>query len=133
MVISEKPLKYARGMNPNSRKNLNPGFHGQGNGQNGYSLTSRLKNSLTKPLVKPADDAPAGDHLVYATLKAAIETKAVPFMETWNRAEGKLKEPDKPQYNDNRQYNFVVLGDENKQKLQQLLSGEKPKTIEATR
>jgi len=40
---------------------------------------------------------------------------------------------DKPQYNDNRQYNIIIQGDDNKAKLQQLLSGEKPKTIEAVR
>lgn len=61
---------------------------------NGYSLTARLKHCLTKPLEEPGKDATAGELLVHATLKAAIATKAVPFIEVWNRAEGRVKEPE---------------------------------------
>jgi len=90
-ALPEKSLKLdGRGKNPNSRKNLKPGYHGQNNGQNGFSLTSRLKTCLNKPLQEPGKDATAGELLVHATLKAAIATKAVPFIEVWNRTEGKV-------------------------------------------
>lgn len=49
-----------------------------------------------------------------------------------NRME-RIGQDEKHEFNDNRHYNFVIMGDENKAKLQQLLNGERPKVIEATR
>ena len=94
------PSGYAGGYHPKSLANLAIGRakliekrkNGELTNPEGYSLTSRLKQSLTKPLRKPLPDAPAGDLLVYATLKAAIATKAIPFLETWNRNEGKVSD-----------------------------------------
>jgi len=45
----------------------------------------------------------------------------------------RIGQDEKPQYNDNRQYNFVVVGDDAEGKLKQLLSGEKPKAVEPPR
>ena len=98
--LAHTPSGYVNGYAPQSLANLAKGrarlaekrARGEPINPDGYSLTSRLKQSLTKPLKKPLPDAPAGDLLVYATLKAAIATKAIPFLETWNRSEGKVPE-----------------------------------------
>ena len=89
--MTKAGLPDQRGRNPASRKNLKVGGReGQNPNANGYSLTSRLKQCLNKPLEDPGKNATAGELLVHATLKAAIATKAVPFIEVWNRAEGKV-------------------------------------------
>lgn len=46
---------------------------------------------MGRTLEKPADDAPAGDLLVYATLKNAIKCVPVAFREAWDRAEGRVE------------------------------------------
>ena len=50
-------------------------------------------------------------------------------VDTLNKLD-KLYADEKPQYNDNRQYNIVIQGAENKSKLEALLSGERPKVVE---
>ena len=80
-------------MHPNSLANLIPYPKGVNGHQGGYSLAERLKHSLDKPLTKPKEDAPAGDHVVYSTLQGAIGLVPVALRETWDRTEGKV--PDK--------------------------------------
>ena len=82
---SDKNLKYKPGQHPNSRKNLNPGYHGQNNGQNGYSLTSELKHAL--------QDRERRKLLIASTIEGAIAREVTPFKEVWDRVEGKV--PDK--------------------------------------
>jgi len=90
--ISLKRVKYKRGENPNSRKNLQPFPKGSKGGLNrqGYSLTSALKDNLNKPLKQPDLDAPVRDHIVYATLQGALKREPTPFREVWDRSDGKL-------------------------------------------
>lgn len=91
--------KNPRKMHPNSLHNLKPFENGHpplGNATpgKGYSLTSALKVSLGKPLKQPTEDAPARDHIVYATLKGAIacEPTSAHLKEVWDRVEGKVPE-----------------------------------------
>ncbi len=78
--------------NPKSLKNLKPfkpGENGTSPGK-GYSLTSALKFALEHPLEEPKPDAPVRDHIVYRTLKGAMDGDATQFRELWDRAEGKV-------------------------------------------
>ena len=126
--ISTQPLKYTRGRNPNSIKNLRPGNPPVDIGKNGYSLTSALKDKLGKPLQEPPVDAPVRDHIAYKTLKGATELVPVAFRETWDRSDGKLAD-EKPQFTDNSTYNIIVTGDEVKSRFKQLLSGTRPQPV----
>ena len=83
------------GRNPNSLANLLPHMYKPGTNGHGrvYPLKQRLQHALDHPLKKPKADAPAGEQLVYATLKGAIDLVPTPFRETWDRVEGKV--PDK--------------------------------------
>jgi len=91
--ITPESVKYPRGKHPNTLKNLKPFPKGHnGNPNPGYSLTSRLRDSLKKPLKKPKGDAPVGDLLVYSTLVGALEREPTPFRETWDRVDGKLQD-----------------------------------------
>ena len=84
-------MKYKRGMHLNSLKNLRPSWKvGQSGNPHGYSLTSRLKDALAKPLKQPSKDAPARDLLIYSTLEGAIKREPTPFKEVWDRTEGKV-------------------------------------------
>lgn len=110
--------------NPNSLANLipyKPGTNGHGRV---YPLKLRLQHALDHPLVAPKDDAPAGDHIVYATLKGAKDLVPVAFRETWDRVEGKVL-GDQPQGNpDNRSVTFVfVLPNGNKVTPKSLVKG----------
>jgi len=73
-----------------------------------------MKHALDKPLSKPDKKAPAGDHIVYATLQGAIDLVPVAVRETWDRVEGKV--PDRHQVDANiRQISVVevVIGNSN--------------------
>ena len=94
-VTSLKSVKYKPGQHPNSRKNLKPfppGAPGYNGNRQGYSLTSALKESLKRPLVAPGDTAPAGEHIVYATLQGAKLREPKPLDIVWDRVEGTLVE-----------------------------------------
>ena len=105
-----------RGKHPNSRKNLIPFHPGhQHNPHPGYPLKEKLQDMLRKPLKEPKDDAPAGDQLVYSTLKGAIDLVPVAFNQTWDRVEGKVP-GDQPVANqDNRVVNIYVTSNKVKE------------------
>jgi len=92
-VVLSRPEKYPPGKNPNSLANLKPYKPGENGHGRVYPLKERLQHALDHPLKEPKPDAPAGEQLVYATLKAAIEIVPVAFREAWDRTEGKV--PDK--------------------------------------
>ena len=58
----------------------------------GESLKSALLRAMRKPLVKPPPDAPAQAHVVYATLKGAIDCEpgSEHLKTVWERLEGKV-------------------------------------------
>lgn len=92
-TFSRGQVKYPPGKHPNCLKNLKPfqpGNRAASTNPAGSSLLQALKRSLDKPLEKPADDAPVRDHIVYATLKGALDCVPVAFRETWDRTEGKV-------------------------------------------
>lgn len=101
MVESVRKLKKngkPRIIHPNSLKNLRPNPNwkpGVVANPLGQSLKQCLERMMDKPLPSspPPPDAPARDHLVYATVKAAIEGKSIPFLEVWNRLAGKVSQP----------------------------------------
>ena len=76
-----------------SLKNLIPYKPGENGHGRVYPLKERLYHALDKPLKEPKADAPVGEHLVYKTLKGALDLVPAPFHETWDRVEGKV--PDK--------------------------------------
>ena len=119
-TIPEKLLKYKRGENPNSRKNLKSGYHGQGNGQNGYSLTSELKHML--------QDKELRQKLVESTIRGAIKREVTPFKEVWDRVEGKVSGDQPPVQNDNRVLNIIVLDRHTAELISQM--GERAKRLE---
>ena len=98
MVPSFKSKTKRKGhpqTNPNSLKNLKPFPPGtNGNPHPGYSLALRLKDAMRKPLVEPAPDATAGELIVYATLKGALECEpsSAHLREVWDRVDGKVIE-----------------------------------------
>jgi hypothetical protein len=93
-IVPVEQVKYKRGKHPNSLKNLRPSWKpGQTGNPRGYSLTSRLRDALEKPLEKPPEDAAVADQLVHNTLKGALDLVPTPFKEVWDRTEGKV--PDK--------------------------------------
>ena len=113
--VVARPPRYAPGMHPNSRANLKPPYKPGENGHGRvYPLKERLAHALDHPLTEPKADAPAGDHLVYATLKAAIEIIPVAFRETWDRVEGKVPGDQPPVNQDNRVLNVIVLNEQTK-------------------
>jgi len=78
---------------PASLANLIPYKPGQnGNPKPGNSLKASLMNAMLVPLKEPSSDAPARDHIVYATLKGAIncEPSSAHLREVWDRVEGPL-------------------------------------------
>ncbi len=77
-------------MSAKSLANLIPYKPGQNGHQGGYNLTERLRHSLDHPLTEPDENSPAGERLVYATLKGALDLVPTPFREAWDRAEGKV-------------------------------------------
>ena len=88
------PTKYAPGHHPNSRKNLVVGDIGQDHSRTGYSITSRVKDYLGKPLKPPPPDAPARDLIAYSAVQGAILREPTPFREVWDRIDGKVSDPD---------------------------------------
>ncbi len=101
MVSTEQPIVKLnksgnrRGMLPKIQANLVPDAQwqpGETGNPRGYSLKSRLQDAVDKPLKDPGEDATAGDRLVHATLKGAIELQSTPFTEAWNRLEGRVVE-----------------------------------------
>lgn len=118
--------------NPNSLANLIPYKPGQnGNPKPGNSLKASLLNALWKPLVKPDDDAPARDHIVYATLKGAIdcEPTSVHLKEVWDRVEGKVKD-DTPVSPGSQVLNIIVVG--GNQNLNDVISQVRERTKQLT-
>ena len=113
--------KYRRGQNPRSLANLKPFPPGvNGNPKPGNSLKAALMNALLEPLTKPPAGAPVRDHVVYNTLKGAIECEptSAHLKEVWDRVEGKLQDTP-PVTVDNRQVNIYVLDEETKRLLMQ--------------
>ena len=92
-ISASRPEKYPLGKHPNSLANLKPYKPGTNGHGRVYPLKERLAHALDKPLTAPKENAPAGDHVVYATLKGAIDLVPVGVRETWDRVEGKV--PDK--------------------------------------
>ena len=92
-ISASRPEKYPLGKHPNSLANLKPYKPGTNGHGRVYPLKERLAHALDKPLTAPKENAPAGDHVVYATLKGAIDLVPVAVRETWDRVEGKV--PDK--------------------------------------
>ncbi|KKL84840.1 hypothetical protein LCGC14_1960710 [marine sediment metagenome] len=97
METAEQPFrpekvrtKTGRLMSPSSLANLKPYKPGENGHGRVYPLKERLQHALDKPLVVPELDAPAGDHIVYKTIKGAIDLVPVAFKETWDRTEGKM-------------------------------------------
>ena len=115
---SLKPVKYKPGQHPNSRSNLKPFPKGYNGNRQGYSLTSRLKDSLNKPLKKPKEDAPVGEHIIYSTLEGALLREATPFKETWDRAEGRLQDIPPTNFQDNRSVTIIVQGEKTKELIE---------------
>ena len=99
-----------RKMHPNSLANLNPPYKKGENGHSGYPLKERLYHALDHPLKVPKPDAPAGEHIVYATLKGAIscEPSSAHLKEVWDRVEGKLQDVRAGNNGDNRVINFIL-------------------------
>ncbi len=113
-------VKYEHGRHPNSLANLKPFPPGtNGNPRPGYSLTSRLKDSLNKPLRKPTDDAPVGDHIVYETIRGALEHEVTPLREVWDRNDGP-SQSQAPIAIDNRQVKIYVIDGEAKELLERI-------------
>ena len=83
-----------RKMHPNSLANLKPPYKPgeNGNPKPGNSLKAALLNALGEPLKEPKANAPARDHVIYATLKGAIacEPSSTHLKEVWDRNEGKV-------------------------------------------
>ena len=98
----EKSGKYKWGHHPNSLKNLIPtmGYHGQNNGQNGYSLTSELKHALANKELR--------QQLIQSMIAGAILREVTPFKELWDRVEGKVPGDQPVIQNDNRVLNIIV-------------------------
>ncbi len=114
-------MKYPPGKHPNSRKNLKPYPPGvNGNPKPGNSLKAVLLNALLEPLKKPAEDAPARDHVVYATLKGAIscEPTSAHLKEVWDRVEGKLQDKEAI-----RDINVVFVIGKGYKEIPQLIDG----------
>lgn len=123
-MIEKKRVKHrSHRMNPNSLANLKPYLPGTNGHGRVYPLKERLRHALDHPLVVPKADAPAGDHLVYATLKGAIDLVPPAFHEAWDRTEGKVRDDTPQGFQDNRQYNILVVNDEAKQRIERLLAG----------
>jgi len=90
----------------NSLANLIPYKKGENGHKGGYNLTERLYHSLNKPLKEPELDAPAGEQIVYKTIKGAIDLVPVAFREAWDRSEGRV--PDKTGLSQNINIVFVI-------------------------
>ena len=81
---------------PASMANLIPFKPGeQHNPAPGNSLKAALLTAMRQPLVKPPADAPAQAHVVYATLKGAIDCEpgSEHLRTIWERLEGKVAQP----------------------------------------
>jgi len=110
----QHPIKYPRGHNPNSRKNLIVGDIGQDHSKSGYSITSRVKDYLSKPLKPPPPDAPARDVLAYSILEGAILRESTPLKETLDRVDGKIPDAVNTTNIDNRTVNIIVSSEKAK-------------------
>lgn len=91
---SPSSTKYPWGHHPNSLKNLIPFKPGQnGNPHPNYPLKERLQDALRRPLKKPDDNAPSGEHVVYTTITGALAGLAHASNQVWDRCEGKVTQP----------------------------------------
>ena len=85
-----RPARKKYNSSPAQLANLKPPYKPGENGHGRvYPLKERLQHALDHPLKEPKPDAPTGEHIVYATLKGAIDLVPVAFHETWDRTEGK--------------------------------------------
>jgi len=118
--VSLESKKYRRGQHPNSRNNLvplEPGNNipaGMDKNPARYSITSRVKDYLGKPLKPPPPDAPARDVLAYSILEGAILRESTPFREVWDRVDGKIPDAVNTTNIDNRTVNIIVSSDKAK-------------------
>lgn len=115
-VSSVKIAKDGRKMSPNSLANLKPpyppGVSGNEGSGNGYSLLAELKHALNKQKRK---------ELVDSTIEGAILREPAPFHEVWDRIEGKVPDPAKPQQEQgNRIINIFVGTDRGREMIQGL-------------
>ena len=107
-TVPLKRTKYARGMNPNSRKNLVPfpkGTNGD-HSHNGYTITSTLKDLIHKESEFIAPHARPTDKLWREQIAREILVKAVqgdvPMVkELLDRTEGKVPGDSPPPVNVN--------------------------------
>ena len=121
MTKTSASVKYPHGKNPNSLRNLQPYKPGEnGNPKPGNSLKASLLNALGQPLIEPKPDAPVRDHIVYATLKGAIDAdpSSTHLKEVWDRTEGKIQDVSLTNFNDNRVINFILLPGESKELIE---------------
>ena len=96
--ISVKPVKYGRGQNPNSRKNLrphSPGQNGAVNNPNGYSITARLKKLLEEEsdLIPPdanPKDTNYRDQIARTMVTKSAKGDVAMVKELLDRVEGKV-------------------------------------------
>ena len=113
-----------RGTNPVSLANLKPPYKPGENGHGRvYPLKERLRHALDHPLKEPNPDAPAGERIVYATLKGAIncEPTFAHLREVWDRVEGKVPGDQPPAVNqDNRVLNIYVMDEKTKDLIAQV-------------
>jgi hypothetical protein len=126
----EKPK---RKIHPNSLANIQPPPHkwkpGETGNPAGLSITARARMAIDKGDVCPYDakGRPWGEALKDSLLRQAL-TRVDGMRTLLYRLEGPVTETPAVIV-DNRQYNFLVTGDDAKAKMQQLLSG-KPKELD---
>ncbi len=120
---SPTPVKYKRGQNPISQKNLKPFPPGvNGNPHPGHSLTLALKDALHKsPELRK--------QLIESLIKGAILREPTPFRELWDRHEGKLQDTKAEITIDNRQLIIIVQDQETKELLERV--AERTRVIDA--
>ena len=128
MPEAEPASRPKKRLHPNSLANLIPYKPGENGHGRVYPLKERLRHALDHPLKKPKDDDCAGDHLVYATLKGAIDLIPTPFKETWERTEGKTPDSQPAIAIDNRQVNIYVLNEHTRDLL--LKAKERTRTLQ---
>jgi hypothetical protein len=125
---SSEQVKYSRGQHPNSQKNLvpiKPGEVLRGNNipGKGYSLVSRLKDKMTKPLETLGPEAPIGERIVVSLLEGALKREATSILAVLDRHEGPVNQSSS--YQDNRAIYIVASSEEAKLLSEKILQGER--------
>lgn len=88
---------------------------------------AKLKSAAAAELTVTSGVTKDGREYVKRSIKLRDPLSGVDIL---NKMDNVYRE-EMPQYNDNRQYNFIIQSDGVKAKLNQLLSGERPKVIDA--